>query len=120
MAYGYDVAIKLYQHHVIERVPTPRDRKSNHAVDAIIVLMYFVVVTLLFLLLAKHSSAALPCKRFVLIIATPHHTQIVSFTIIDPFPCKKITERLLRHDRHFGRHFCIGAYGEMTVKSFNN
>ena len=28
-------------------------------------LMYFVVVTVLFQLLAKHSSAALPCKRFV-------------------------------------------------------
>ena len=27
--------------------------------------MYLVVVTLLFQLLAKHSSAALPCKRFV-------------------------------------------------------
>ena len=36
-----------------------------HGVDAIIVLMYFVVATLLFPLLAKHSSAALPCKRFV-------------------------------------------------------
>ena len=35
------------------------------AVDTVIVLMYFVVVALLFLLLAKHSSAALPCKRFV-------------------------------------------------------
>ena len=33
--------------------------------DAINVLMYFVVVTLLFLLLAKHSSAALLCKRFI-------------------------------------------------------
>ena len=33
--------------------------------DAINVLMYFVVVTLLFQLLAKHSSAALPCRRFV-------------------------------------------------------
>ena len=27
--------------------------------------MYFVVVTLLFQLLAKHSSAALPCKQYV-------------------------------------------------------
>ena len=29
----------------------------------------------------EHSSAALPCKRFVspFIIATPHHTQTVSF-----------------------------------------
>ena len=51
--------------------------------------MYFVVVTLLFQLLAKHSSASLPCKRFVnkhlymymhtkeiirlFIIATPAH-----------------------------------------------
>ena len=34
-------------------------------VDAINVLMYFVVVTLLFNLLVSHSSAALPCKRFV-------------------------------------------------------
>ena len=33
--------------------------------DTINVLMYFVAVTLLFQLLAKHSSAALPCKRFV-------------------------------------------------------
>ena len=44
--------------------------------DAINMLMYFVVVTLLFQLLAKHSSAALPCKQFVnkhpFIIVTPH------------------------------------------------
>ena len=45
-------------------------------------LMYFVVV--------KHSSAALPRKRFVSkhvkdIIATPHHSQIVSFAIINLF-----------------------------------
>ena len=57
----YDVTIKLYQHHVIKRV--------THAVDMCRMLlmysMYFVVVTLLFQLLAKHSSAALPCKRFV-------------------------------------------------------
>ena len=33
--------------------------------DAINVLVYFVVGTLLFQLLAKHSSAALPWKRFV-------------------------------------------------------
>ena len=33
--------------------------------DAINVLMYFVVVMLSFQLLAKHSLAALPCKRFV-------------------------------------------------------
>ena len=46
MAYGNDVTIKLYQHHVIESV--------MRAVDAINVLMYLVVVTLLFLLLAKH------------------------------------------------------------------
>ena len=52
-----EVTIKLYQHHVIERV--------THAVDAIIVLMYFVVTTLLFLMLPKGSSAALTCKRFV-------------------------------------------------------
>ena len=57
MASGYDITIKLYQHHVMERV--------THAVDVINVLMYFVVVTLLFPLLAKHSSAALPCKRFI-------------------------------------------------------
>ena len=49
--------IEVYQH-VIERVTC--------AVNAIIMyLMYFVVDTLLFLLLAKHSSAALPCKRLV-------------------------------------------------------
>ena len=57
MASGYDVTIKRYQNFVIERV--------THAVDAINVLMYFVLVTLLFQLLAKDSSAALPCKRFV-------------------------------------------------------
>ena len=39
--------------------------RVTHAVDIINVLMYFVVVTLLFPLLAKHSSAALPCKRFI-------------------------------------------------------
>ena len=61
MASGNDVTIKLYQNHVIEieRV------MSNLCVDIINVLMYFVVVTLSFQLLAKHSSAALPCKRFV-------------------------------------------------------
>ena len=88
MASEYEVTIKLYQHHVIQRhmhavVPW------THAVGAINVLMYFIVVTLLF---PKHSSAALSCKRFVnkfvnseirlFIIATPHHTQIVSFAII--------------------------------------
>ena len=57
MASVYDVTIKLCQHHVIERVTS--------AVDAIMYSMYFVVVTLLFQQLAKHSSAALPCKRFV-------------------------------------------------------
>ena len=31
----------------------------------LIYLMYFVVVTLLFQLLVKHSSAVLPCERFV-------------------------------------------------------
>ena len=35
------------------------DAIHSHAVN---VLMYFVVVTLLFQPLAKHSSAALPCK----------------------------------------------------------
>ena len=39
--------------------------KHGQVWDAINVFMYFVVVTLLFQLLAKHSSAALPCKRFV-------------------------------------------------------
>ena len=38
--------------------------RVTRAVDAINVLMYFVVVTLLFQLLAKHISAALPCKQF--------------------------------------------------------
>ena len=54
--------------------------------------MYFVVVMLSFQLLAKHSSAALPCKRFVnkrliclFIIAIPDHTQTVSFTTINLF-----------------------------------
>ena len=51
--------------------------------------MYFVVVTLLFQLLAKHILAALPCKhvnRFNRsLLATPHHTQIVSFAIIKLF-----------------------------------
>ena len=30
---------------------------------------------------------------------------------IDPFPCEKIMEKLLHHSRHFGRHYCTGAYG---------
>ena len=50
--------------------------------------MYFVVATLLFQLLAKHSSAALPFKRFVnkrLHHTTPHHIQIVSLAIIKLF-----------------------------------
>ena len=34
-----------------------------HAMDAFNILMHFVVLTLLFQLLAKHSSAALPCKQ---------------------------------------------------------
>ena len=63
------------------------------AMDAINVLMYFVVVTLLFQLLAKHSSAALPCKRLLTSVrkhvndlsATLHHTQMVSFAIIKLF-----------------------------------
>ena len=50
-------------------LPKPHDKKGNachgHVPDALNVLMYFVVVTLSFQLLAKHSSAALPCKRFV-------------------------------------------------------
>ena len=54
----YDIKINLYQHHVI-----------THAMDTCRILlmysMYFVVITLLFQLLAKHSSATLPCKRFV-------------------------------------------------------
>ena len=41
-----------------QNLPTP------HA-DAINVLMYFVVAMLSFQLLAKHSSAALPCKQLV-------------------------------------------------------
>ena len=84
----YDVTIKLYQHHVIKRV--------TYAVDTCWMLLmysiYFVVVTLLFQLLAKHSSAALPSKRFVnkrltclFIIATPHYTQTVSFATINLF-----------------------------------
>ena len=47
----------------MERVTCAVD--TMDAMDAINVLMYFVVVALLFQLLAKHSSAALPCKRFV-------------------------------------------------------
>ena len=53
----HDVTIKLYQQHVIKRV--------TRVPDAINVLNVFVAVTLLFQLLIKHSSAALPCKRFV-------------------------------------------------------
>ena len=53
MASGYDVTIKLYQNHMIERVLC-----AVNATDAINVLKYFVVVKLLFQLLAKHSSAA--------------------------------------------------------------
>ena len=64
MASGY----KTLPTHVIERVMCG----CNY------VLMYFVVVTLLFQLLAKHSSAALPCKRFVDKLICPslwlHHT----------------------------------------------
>ena len=52
----YDVTIKLY-------------KKSNaccgHVPDAINVLDVFVAVTQVFQLLPKHTSAALPCKRFV-------------------------------------------------------
>ena len=40
-----------------------------HAMDTcrmlLMNLIYFVVAMLLFQLLAKHSSAALPCKQFV-------------------------------------------------------
>ena len=64
MASGYDVTIKLYQHHMIERA-TKRIMHAVCVVDAINVLMYFVVVSLLFPLLTKHSSVALPCKGFV-------------------------------------------------------
>ena len=27
-----------------------------------------------------------------------------------PFPCEKITEKLLHHGCHLGDHYCIGAY----------
>ena len=66
--------------------------------------MYFVVVTLLFQLLAKHSSAALPCKRFVTNVckhvndssgATPLHTQIVSFAIVKLFSLLNIRTRAI-------------------------
>ena len=66
------------------------DRVTHaHAVNAINELMYFVVVTLLFLLLAKHSSAALPCKQFVNkclkhvndFFATPQHTQMLALQL---------------------------------------
>ena len=41
--FAYDVTIKLYQNHAIERVMRTLD-----AVDAVNVVMYFVIVTLLF------------------------------------------------------------------------
>ena len=78
MASGYDITIKLYQNHVIERV--------MRAVDAINVLdvfllwmllmysMYFVLVTLL-------VSVNYMLTICLFIIATPHHIQIVSFSI---------------------------------------
>ena len=59
MRHSYDITIKLYLNHVIKRV------SRGQVPDAINVLDVFVVVTLLFQLLAKHSSAASPCKRFV-------------------------------------------------------
>ena len=39
-------------------------RLPKHRIAPLMYWMYFVVVTLLFQLLAKHSSAALPCKQF--------------------------------------------------------
>ena len=58
MASGYHIAVKLYQHHVLERVSMP----WIGAVDVINVLDVFAAVTLLFLnqLLVNHSSVALP------------------------------------------------------------
>ena len=58
--------------------------------DAINVLMYFVVVTLLFQLLVQllyHVSDLLTslCKHINDSSATPHHTQIISFTTIKLF-----------------------------------
>ena len=57
--------------------------------DAINVLMYFVAVTQHVISAAKHSSALLPCKRFVnkrlntyRIRPLHHNTQVGSFTII--------------------------------------
>ena len=50
MASGYEVTIKIYQHHMIERV-TMRWMLLMYSI-------YFVAVTLLFPLLAKHNSAA--------------------------------------------------------------
>ena len=53
-------------------LPTPCDRKIYaycghvpNAINVVLLCSYFVIVTLLFQLLAKHSSAALPCKQFV-------------------------------------------------------
>ena len=47
-------------------LPTPRDKKSNvcrgHVLDATNVLDVFCSC---YSVIAKHSSAALPCKRFV-------------------------------------------------------
>ena len=49
--------------------------------------MYFVVFTLLFQLLAKHSSAALPCNRFVdKCLYTPNNW-FVHYTDPDHLPC---------------------------------
>ena len=83
MASSYDITIKLYQPHVIERITRPVN--VNNVPNVLL-----EVVTLLFQLLAKHSSAALPCKQFV---STCKHmndsstrllyTHIVSFAIIN-------------------------------------
>ena len=60
MASSYDITIKLYQPYVIERIMRPVN--VTNVPD---VLLVVVTLVLLFQLLAKHSSAALPCKQFV-------------------------------------------------------
>ena len=59
----------------------------GHVLDAINVLMYFVAVKLSFQLLAKHSLAALPCKRIVSLtedkcIRSPMHSLLDKVQLI--------------------------------------
>ena len=75
MASGYDVTIKLYQNHVIERV--------THAVDAINVLDVFCsCYSVIPAVSQTYFSCFTICKQFMLHVnnlsATPHHTTLKS------------------------------------------